>query len=203
MFPWVATQAIRKGRNRAVLDRIDQTGSIFEAWQDEPWINDGAAVRVSLVCFGPRVHGQPVRINAQLVDGINPDLTPVNQKARLSDAKPLMANIDIAFQGPVKVGPFDIPGSTARAWIGEPNPHGKPNHDVMRPWANGQDLTRRPTDTWIIDFGPEMSEKDASLYELPFAHVATNVRPLREAGRREGQEALLVASWRNGTRIAP
>ena len=25
---------------------------IFNAWSDEPWVNDGAAVRVSLVCFG-------------------------------------------------------------------------------------------------------------------------------------------------------
>lgn len=25
---------------------------VFEAWSDEPWVNDGAAVRVSLVCFG-------------------------------------------------------------------------------------------------------------------------------------------------------
>ena len=24
---------------------------IFDAWSDEPWVIDGAAVRVSLVCF--------------------------------------------------------------------------------------------------------------------------------------------------------
>jgi hypothetical protein len=36
-----------------VLDAIvqDDTRS-FEAWSDEPWVNDGAAVRVSLVAFG-------------------------------------------------------------------------------------------------------------------------------------------------------
>jgi hypothetical protein len=34
------------------LQRICESGSIFNAWSDEPWINDGAAVRVSLVCFG-------------------------------------------------------------------------------------------------------------------------------------------------------
>ena len=53
----VATNSIRGGANRAVLDRIVRDGqsAIFEAWADEPWVVDGAAVRVSLVCF--RVHG--------------------------------------------------------------------------------------------------------------------------------------------------
>ena len=48
----VATNSIRGGANRKVLDRIAAESRIFEAWSDEPWIIDGAAVRVSLVCFG-------------------------------------------------------------------------------------------------------------------------------------------------------
>ena len=47
----VATNSIRGGRNRAVLDRIVEKGVIYDAWADEPWVVDGAAVRVSLVCF--------------------------------------------------------------------------------------------------------------------------------------------------------
>jgi type II restriction/modification system DNA methylase subunit YeeA len=47
----VATNSIRGGRNRLVLDRITQKATIFEAWSDEPWIVDGATVRVSLICF--------------------------------------------------------------------------------------------------------------------------------------------------------
>ena len=50
----VATNSIRGGANRKVLERIVATAPIFEAWSDEPWINNGAAVRVSLVCFGRR-----------------------------------------------------------------------------------------------------------------------------------------------------
>ena len=38
------------------LSKAEVSGSerlrIFNAWSDEPWVNDGAAVRVSLVCFG-------------------------------------------------------------------------------------------------------------------------------------------------------
>jgi hypothetical protein len=48
----VATNSIRGGRNREVLDAIAKTTRIFEAWSDEPWVNDGAAVRVSLIGFG-------------------------------------------------------------------------------------------------------------------------------------------------------
>ena len=49
----VATNSIRGGANRLVLDRIVEHGAIFDAWSDEPWVIDGAAVRVSLVCFAP------------------------------------------------------------------------------------------------------------------------------------------------------
>jgi type II restriction/modification system DNA methylase subunit YeeA len=71
----VATNSIRGGANRRVLDRIASASGIFEAWSDEPWVIDGASVRVSLVCFGaaddaPRLDGLPVsRINADLTAG--------------------------------------------------------------------------------------------------------------------------------------
>ena len=47
----VATNSIGGGRNRSVMDRIVERGGIYDAWSDEPWVVDGAAVRVSLVCF--------------------------------------------------------------------------------------------------------------------------------------------------------
>src|SRR5574338_806028 len=55
----VATNSIRGGANRKVLERIVASGRIFAAWSDEPWVNEGAAVRVSLVCFdgGPPTRG--------------------------------------------------------------------------------------------------------------------------------------------------
>ncbi len=48
----VSTNSIRGGSNRKVLERIIGTIPLFHAWSDETWINDGAAVRVSLLCFG-------------------------------------------------------------------------------------------------------------------------------------------------------
>ena len=59
----VATNSIRGGTNRAVLDRILEDSTIFDAWADEPWVVDGAAVRVSLVCFESVDSGLPIRLD--------------------------------------------------------------------------------------------------------------------------------------------
>ena len=75
--------------------------------------------------------------------------------------------------GDTKGGAFDIPGELAREWLHAPlNPNGRPNADVLKPWVNGLDVTRRPRDMWIIDFGWTMSEPDAALYEAPFVICA-------------------------------
>jgi hypothetical protein len=55
---------------------------------------------------------------------------------------------------------------------------------------NGMDVTRRPADKWIIDFGWEMSEREAALYEAPFAHCLANVKPDRDKLRREAYRRL-------------
>ena len=48
----VTTNSIRGGANRRVLEPIAAQGAISDAWDDEPWTLDGAAVRVSLICWG-------------------------------------------------------------------------------------------------------------------------------------------------------
>jgi type II restriction/modification system DNA methylase subunit YeeA len=185
----VSTNSIRGGANRKILERIRETGVIFEAWSDEEWINEGAAVRVSLVCFAKQ--SDEIRLNAQPVNEIYADLTGSGEPiADLTLANPLVENKNISFQGPVKVGKFDISGNLAREWLKLPtNVNGRPNSDVLRPWANGMDVTRRYSDTWIIDFGVNMSEEEASYFEKPFEYVVNNVKPsrinLRMKKRRE------------------
>lgn len=49
----LATNSIRGGANRKVLERIKRSGDIFMAWSDRPWVLEGAAVRVSMVGFVP------------------------------------------------------------------------------------------------------------------------------------------------------
>src|SRR5204863_2741142 len=45
----LATQGIRGGANQQVLKRIKESGQIFAAWSDEPWVVEGAMVHVSIV----------------------------------------------------------------------------------------------------------------------------------------------------------
>ena len=180
----VATQAIRAGSNRDCLRRLLATTGIFEAWADEPWVNEGAAVRVSMVCFG--ASAQAPRLDGADVARIGADLSA--SASDLTTAARLTSNQGVAFQGPVKVGAFDIDGSLARAWLARPNPNGRGNADVLRPWANGKDLTGRPSDTWIIDFGAEMAHDAAMLYEAPYAHALAQVKPMREAQARESRK---------------
>ena len=182
----VATNSIRGGRNRPVLDRIVEQGAIYDAWSDEPWIVDGAAVRVSLVCFAAADAGIHAQLNCNDVSRIYPDLTA--GVADLTKAVKLARNAGHAFMGDIKGGAFDIPGDLARQWLLMPaNPNGRPNSDVLKPWVNGMDLTRRPSGKWIVDFGFEMDESEAALYEAPFAHVAVNVMPKRKSGRHRAR----------------
>ena len=183
---FVSTNSIRGGANRRVLDRICEAGSIYDAWSDEPWVLDGAAVRVSLICFSSEKSAN-AKLDGRSVDRILPDLTAAS--VDLTRVSQLKENQHTSFIGTQKNGPFDIPGELARRWLLAPlNPNGRPNSDVIKPWANGQDITRRNSDTWIIDFGTDMSESNAALYELPFAHVVKHVKPTRINLRRRGHK---------------
>jgi hypothetical protein len=69
----VSTNSIRGGANRKVLEPIAEKGAIFEAWSDEGWTVEGAAVRVSLVCFTAGHEG--VLLNGQNAARIHADLS--------------------------------------------------------------------------------------------------------------------------------
>ena len=190
----VSTNSIRGGANRRALQTATEDRPIFEAWSDEPWVIDGAAVRVSLVCFSRPDDGAALeqRLDGQLVDAVHPDLTG---NVDLTKAQRLCRNIGIAFMGDTKGGPFDVPGEQAREWLREPaNPNGRPNSDVLKPWVNGMDLTRRPADKWIVDFGWSMMQEEAALYEAPFQHTKEHVYPMRQQNRRE---AYRIHWWRH------
>ena len=190
----VATNSIRGGANRRALQAATEARRIFDAWSDEPWVIDGAAVRVSLVCFS-RADDESVsgaRLNGQLVDEIYADLTARRGGAGvdLTSVRRLPENAGVAFMGDTKGGPFDVAGDQAREWLHLPaNPNGRTNADVLKPWVNGMDLTRRPAGKWIVDFGFEMTVGDAALYEEPFRWVKEHVWPTwneqREAERRD------------------
>ena len=186
----VATNSIRGGANRRALQAATDTRRIFEAWSDEPWVIDGAAVRVSLICFSHAddASASGARLDGQTVDEIYADLTSRlgGTGVDLTAVHRLPENADVSFIGSIKGGPFDVTGDLARSWLNLPaNPNGRTNVDVVKPWMNGMDLTRRSAGKWIIDFGWTMSDTEAALYEEPFRWVQEHVYPLRQHNRRE------------------
>ncbi|MGH8234575.1 MAG: class I SAM-dependent DNA methyltransferase [Rhodanobacteraceae bacterium] len=184
----VATNSIRGGKNREVLAHIVDATRIFEAWGDEDWVNEGAAVRVSLVCFGqseqaPCLGGQPVaEIFADLTaraNGAGVDLTKAGK---------LLENAGCCFVGTSKKASFDVSGDVARQWLLAPNPTGRNNKEVVKPWINGEDIVRRPSDTWIVDFGVSTTLEEAAQFELPFEYVKAVVYPEKMAVRNEAEK---------------
>lgn len=163
----VATNSIRKNTNLPVLRRIVQSTRIFEAWSEEKWTVDGATVDVSLICFGNA--DRPSKLNGHVVDGINPDLS---SGLDLTRAAIQPENHEAAYLGVQKSGPFDVPGKVARQWLREPlNPNRQPNSVVLKPYWNGDDVTSRPRDVWLIDLPLGLSEANASLFVKPFEYV--------------------------------
>ncbi len=180
----VATNSIRGGANRRALQAATADHRIFEAWSDEEWVVDGAAVRVSLVCFtnSDDKYAPGCRLNDKTVGEIHHDLTA---GIDFTGVRRLANNAGAAFMGDTKGGSFDMTGDQAREWLTAPNPNARPNADVLKPWINGRDLTRRPAGKWIIDFGSTMSVDDAAQYEAPYEWVKERVLPKRQKNRRE------------------
>lgn len=166
----VATNSIRKNTNLNVMHRILNETRIFAAWPEQRWDIDGAAVDVSLICFGDHpdpgayLDGEPVtEIHADLTAGMN-----------LTLARALPENAGVAMLGIQKSGPFDVAGSLAREWMAQPaNPNGRTNASVLKPYWNGDDVTARPRDMWFIDLPLNLREAEAAQFAAPFHHIAS------------------------------
>ncbi|WP_342720622.1 DNA methyltransferase [Acidovorax sp. FHTAMBA] len=193
----VTTNSIRGGANRKVLDAICTQTRIFEAWSDEPWVNNGAAVRVSLVAFGTAE--QPALLDGSPVSAIYSDLHAAGEHTTdLSTAQRLRTNAGVSFQGPVLVGDFEVGADIAIAWLASPNPHGHSNAEVLRPLTNGKDITSRSRGLWVVDFSSRPIA-EASLYTEPFTHVEKAVKPMRMASNDASRKARWWLHGRSGT----
>ena len=105
----------------------------------------------------------------------------------LTSVRRLSENAAVAFMGDTRRRVLWTSQAISRArWLALPaNPNGRTNADVLKPWRNGMDLTRRPAGKWIVDFGWRMSEGEAALYEEPFRWAREHVHPMRQRNRRE------------------
>lgn len=151
----LATQSIRRGTSRRVLDNIKRTGDIFMAWSDQPWVLEGAAVRISMIGFDDGSETER-SLDGDFVATINSDLTGTID---LSRAQALAENRNIGFRCDEKGGPFDIGADLAQAMVDAPtNPNGRPNSEVVTPYINALDITQRTRNIWIVDFGVNVPE---------------------------------------------
>ena len=191
----LATNSIRGGANREILDQVRTSGDIFMAWSDEPWVVEGANVRVSIVAQDDGSEHERT-LDGERVTEIHSDLT---RGLNLTAAAALAEGADLAFTGAIKGGAFDIAGDVARKMLREPtNVNGRTNADVVVPWINGMDLTGRSRDMFMIDFGWSMTEPEAAEYASPFAHVDEHVRPVRAANREKARRELWWRHRRSG-----
>ncbi len=179
----LATQGIRGGANRKVLEQIKKSGDIFFAESDRDWVLDGANVHISMVGFDDGNDAGRV-LDGNAVAQINANL---RSAADTTAARSLQRNLGISFMADTKGGAFDISEQCALAMLLAPNPHGRPNSDVVVPWINGLDITRRFRDYWIIDFGVEMPIEQAALYERTVRSCIAD----EFARKREEQTAVL------------
>ncbi len=177
----LATQSIRGGKNREVLQRIEHSGAVFFAVSDKDWVLDGANVHISIVGFDDGEETEKA-LDGRPVAAINSNLSSATD---VTKARRLRENGGIGFVGGFKFGSFDLPDAAARPMLSQPSVGGRPNSDVLRPWINGLDVLRRRPPNWIVDFGIDMAQEKAALFDGPFEHVSLRVKPERDVMRRE------------------
>lgn len=178
----LATQGIRHAASRPVLQRIVQSGSIFFARSDEPWVLSGASVHISFVAQDDGTEqlrelddvGVPL-INANLTSGLDTTM-----------AQRLPENEGVCFMGDTKGGSFEIDAVVAASMLAGRNPDGRSNAAVIRPSLNAADVAGRTRNAWIVDFGVDTPEAEAALFEEPFEYVRRVVRPERLSNARQG-----------------
>ncbi|MGX6648803.1 class I SAM-dependent DNA methyltransferase [Maricaulaceae bacterium MS644] len=176
---FVSTNSIRGGANRKILERIVDGAKIYNAWADEPWVVDGAAVRVSLICYS--LHAENSTLNGSAVEAVWADLTGQSGTSQtdITKAVVLRENAARSFIGFQPSGEFDVDGDTARRFLTAPtNPNGRTNSEILTPYWNSYEIIRRHRDRWIINLNVH-DEADASAYELPFEHLSRVVKPAR------------------------
>jgi type II restriction/modification system DNA methylase subunit YeeA len=197
----LATNSIRGGANRIILERIKKTGNIFWAMSDRDWILDGAAVNVSMVGFDDGKE-KDHSLDSRIVSNINPDLTGAID---LTTAQILSENSGLSFQGTAQVGPFEIEEALAQEMLAATgNPNKRSNSDVIKRSINGLDITRSSRNMWTIDFGTNMPVEKAAQYEQPFEYVKKHVKPMRDKVRRKNhrEKWWLFGESRPGMRSA-
>ncbi|MGE0293547.1 MAG: class I SAM-dependent DNA methyltransferase [Hyphomonadaceae bacterium] len=198
----VATKSIAKNTNLPVMRSILRDLTVYEAWQNEPWVVDGAKVRVGLICFARPSPDLGLSLNGQNVPRINADLST---GLDVTSSKSLKTNKGVSLLGIQKSGPLDVDGQRAREWMKLPNNvNGLSNSTVLRPYYVADDITGRPRDMWFIDFPRDKKETEAALFQAPFQYLLNarydpdsedDLRTLKEARATARDDRARLLWW--------
>jgi len=185
---FVATNMIRSPANATIAGHLYDKAPIVFALSDQPWVVDGADVRVSLVVCSTDTP-ERILLDGKAVESITPDLKSYQVNLRAS--RPLSENRKRAVRGVEKGGPFELQGAKAREFLCRPlNPNGQKNAAVVKRYITVSDIVGRGKDEWIIDFsGHTLGE--ASLFEAPFMAIETEILAARAASRDPKQ----IKNW--------
>jgi type II restriction/modification system DNA methylase subunit YeeA len=184
----LATQAIRGGANKQVLDHIKESGNIFFAYSDKEWILDGATVHVSMIGFDDG-NDKAKELDGFPVEKINSDLT---SDVNLSEGFTLAENQNLSFQGVVLRGQFNISREEAEKMLRlKDNPNGLPNSNVIKRRRTGEDVVSSSSDSLAIDFGINMPIDEAAKYSAPFEYLKKHVYP----SRQKANQAVAREKW--------
>lgn len=184
----VATNMIRSPINAAVAKHLYEVAPIRVAWGDEPWVVDGADIRVSLVVCAKN-WATDCRLDGKLVREITADLKSFS--VDLSSKRLLPEMRKRAVRGVEKGGPFDLTRVEAEQLLRQPiNPNGRRNEEVVKRYVTVSDIVGRGDDGWIVDFFGR-DETSASEFEAPFALIESRVRSSRAGNREERQ----ISKW--------
>jgi len=192
----ITTNSIVQASNRVIVAEAEQRGArVIWAAPDHPWdgAGDAAAVRVAMTVLargaGPATWlavDQDARVvRTKVVDRLNADLT-WHADVPTAAAVPLRANAGLSFRGFTVVGSgFILDEAEARRLLDADPKY----EEVVRPYVNGGDITRRSRGVWIIDMGLR-TEAEAREYPLAFQILQDRVWPERRNNKRQSYRTL-------------
>lgn len=217
-FGFITTNSIRQTFNRKVLELHMQAETpvrLVMAVPDHPWVDDGAAVRISMTAAEARRDAaNDGAIYLEVVEDAGPaeDLTiKVSRKTAVNadlrtgadptTAKPLASNQEVSFQGVNVVGTgFRLSRVDMHALGFAPDAP----PPIVRPYINARDMMQKADEKLIIDaFGLGEAELRA-LYPTLHQWLSDRVLPERLLNNREAYRKFwwLFAEVRHGLRQA-
>ena len=129
-------------------------------------------MRISLVGFDAGLEATRT-LDGHAVTRINADLT---SQRRSHQARRLGENSTPRLWATPRAAPSSPADVRPRMLAAPRNPTGRPNAEVVRPWVNGLDITRRPRGMYHGGFRCKSMPMDqAAHYELPF-HLGGTAR---------------------------